>query len=337
MPPLSLPDPAPTAPRSAQLRRLIATAGLGALCVLGGFGGRGLDIGATGATLTSSATSAGTITTRVACSAGTSFPTALQALNPTFYWRFGDPAGSTSVVDSSGNGNDGLIVDSSPSIGAPPVVLGAAGSGLPWCDPTAGLTSASTPVALGTGSFAVWPAERTNLNTFSLMAWVRTTAVTGGRVIGMGSSTWADDTNSDRQIFIDDAGHAVFGVAPGGVHHTITSGSLVNDGKPHFLVATLGPAGAYLYVDGALAASDPTLTTAEHFAGNENANPPPPAGGSGAPTPDGFGYWRVGWDNLAGWGPTDGGLAGVIDEAAVFENAQLSAAQVSALWSTNHW
>jgi Concanavalin A-like lectin/glucanases superfamily len=322
-------------PRGLSRFRLVGLVALSGVCLLTGAGA--LGVGATGATLTAVTTSSGSLTTRTACTAGTGYPAAVQALHPTLYWRFGDPSGSTAVADDSGNGNDGLVVDSSPGLGALPVTLGTPGSGLIWCDGTNGLLSASSPVALGSGSFVVWPAERPNLDTFSIAAWIRTTSVTGGRVIGMGSSTWADDVNTDRQIFLNDAGHAVFGVAPAGVRHTLISPAAVNDGQPHFLVATLGPAGAQLFVDGVLVAADATVTTAEQYTGNEQQDPPPPAGGSGGPTPDGFGYWRVGWDNLSGWGPTDGGLAGVIDEAAVFENTQLTAAQVAALWAANHW
>ena len=60
-------------------------------------------------------------------------------------------------------------------------------------------------------------------------------------------------------------------------------------------------------------------------------------GGSGGPTPDGEGYWRVGWDSVAGWGLTDAGLDGVIDDAALFENRVLTPAEVAGLWAANHW
>jgi hypothetical protein len=288
---------------------------------------------ATGALMTSAAAATGTFTTRAACSTGTGFPAAVQALGPTFYYRFGEAAGATTVADSSGNGNNGIVRQSSPTAGtAPPVTLGAAGSGLIACDTTQGLTSASTPAAVGSGSFVVWPSARPNRNTFTEMAWVRTTSSTGGRVIGMSSSTWAQDVHYDRQIVIDDGGHARFEIYPG-FRYTLTSSMAVNDGRPHFLVATLGPGGAALYVDGVRDQYDPTQTTAETYTANETAIPPPP----GPPTPNGQGYWRVGWDNINGWGATDYGLAGVIDEAALFENRALTPAEVAALWSTNHW
>ena len=100
------------------------------------------------------------------------------------------------------------------------------------------------------------------------------------------------------------------------------------------MVASVGPAGTELYVDGVREANDPAQTTAETYTGNEQALPPPAVSPA---TQDGQGYWRVGWDNLNGWGPTDFGLNGVVDEAALFENKQLTPAQVAALWAANHW
>ena len=292
-----------------------------------------LGVSSTGATMTASATASGTFTTRAACSAGTGYPAAVVALNPTFYYRFGEAAGATTVADSSGNGNDGIVRQSSPVGGvAGPVTFGAAGTGLIWCDGTDGMTSPGMPGALGSGSFVVWPTARPNLNTFTEMAWVRTASSTGGRVIGMSSSTWAYDVHYDRQLVVDDAGHVRFEIYPG-FRYTLTSTSVVNDGKPHFLVATLGPAGAALYVDGVREQDDPAQTTAETYTGNETVSPT----GTGPATPNGQGYWRVGWDNISGWGATDFGLDGVVDEAALFEGTALTPAEVANLWSTNHW
>ncbi len=308
-------------------------AAVGALSALALAGLPATGAFSTGAVLTASASTDGVFGTRAACSAGTGYPAAVQALGPTFYYRFGEAAGAATVADSSGNNNDGVVRQSSPvPATAAPVTFAAAGSGLIWCDTTDGMTSPAIPGGLGSGSFVVWPSARPNVDTFTEMAWVRTTSSTGGRVIGMGSSTWAQDVHYDRQLVIDDAGHARFEIYPG-FRYTLTSSSAVNDGQPHFLVATMGPGGAALYVDGVRDQFDPAQTTAETYTGNEVAVPP----GPGPATPDGQGYWRVGWDNINGWGATDYGLAGVVDEAALFENKALTPAQVATLWSTNHW
>ncbi len=312
-------------PRS-RIGLVTASAALASLAMTG--------LSTTAALYTNSASlGANTFTTRAACSAGTAYPGAVKALGPTFYYRFGEAAGATTVADFSGNGNTGTVRTSSPTAAvAPALTFGAANSGLIWCDAT-GLTSPNIVGTLSSGSFVVWPSARANLNTFSIMAWVRTSTATGGRIIGQSSSTWAKDVHYDRQLIFTDTGHVAFDIYPG-FNYAMVSTAALNNGLPHFLVATLGPAGATLYVDGVLDKTDVTRTTAETYTNNENVNPPP---AGGPKTPDGQGYWRVGWDNLASWGATDYGLSGVIDEAALFENQQLTGAQVSALWAKNHW
>jgi hypothetical protein len=328
--------------RSTALRdaraRLAAALFLAVVSVLLALGGPGIGVERSGATLTDTETvNAGSLVTRAACTTPSSYAAAVTALNPTFYWRFSEAATATTVADSSGNGNVGTVVTSSPTAGvAAPLTLGVANSGLVQCDGT-GLTSPSIPGTLSSGSYVVWPTARPNADTFTIMAWVRTTSTTGGRIIGQGSSTWAKDKHYDRMIFLDNAGHAVFGLYPKKFYY-LRSSLAVNDGKPHLLAATLGPAGAALYVDGVRDQFDPSQYTAEYYKNNETTTPT-----STTTTPDGQGYWRVGWDNLAGWKttgqpqPTDFGLNGVIDEAALFEGTQLTDAQIAGLWAANHW
>jgi hypothetical protein len=83
----------------------------------------------------------------------------------------------------------------------------------------------------------------------------------------------------------------------------------------HLATATTSTTdGMRLYVDGAQVASDPTATSAGTYAG----------------------YWRVGYDNLAGWpsAPTSSFFTGQLDEAA-FYLTTLSAAQVLAHFNAN--
>jgi hypothetical protein len=328
--------------RSTPLRdsnaRLAAALLLAVASVLLTLGVPGLQVGRSGASLTDTEmVNTGSLVTRAACTTPSSYAAAVTALNPTFYWRFSEAAGATSVADSSGHGNAGTVVTSSPTVGvAAPLTLGAANSGLVQCDGT-GLTSPSIPGTSSSGSYVVWPSPQPNSNTLSITAWVRTTSTTGGRIIGQGSSTWARDKHYDRMIFLDNAGHAVFAIYPGRFYY-LRSSMAVNDGKPHFLAATLGPAGAALYVDGVRDQLDPSQKTAETYTNNETTTPT-----STTTTLDGYGYWRVGWDNLTGWTttgqaqPTDFGLNGVIDEAALFDGQQLSDTQIAGLWAANHW
>jgi large repetitive protein len=294
-----------------RLGRLAAMAALGGLALTG--------LSTTGATFTSTQDAgAASFTTRVACSAGTSYPATVTGLNPTVYYRFGE-AGSPypgTVADSSGSGNTGSVVAGSPASSSE-----AFGAASPiWCDSTAAIQQPAVDRSSTTAGFVVWPSLRTHPDVFTLMAWIQVPAgmATGGAIIGLGDSAVGQSTNHDRQLLLDNAGHVVFGIFPGSAK-TITSAGTVNDGRPHEVAASLGPAGGRLYVDGALVAADATWTTAQAFDG----------------------YWRVGWDSAAGWisgtDPTNFGMDGVIDEAAVFEGSELSQAQVSATYAANHW
>jgi hypothetical protein len=305
--------------RSTPLRdsraRLAAALLLAVASVLLPLGLPGIEVGQSGANLSDTETvGAGSLVTR-ACTTPSSYATAVAALKPTFYWQLSDAPGSTTVADSSGNGNPGTVVSGSPT-----VTLGAASSGLVRCDDT-GLTSPSIPGTSTGGSFVVKPTPDQTRNTFTTMAWVSTQSTTGGRILGQGDSATGESGNSDRMLFLDNAGHVVFGVYSNNQVHYLRSSAAVNNGLPHFLAASLGKAGATLYVDGVRDQLDTTVTKADTYPKNQ-------------------GYWRVGWDNLNGWGavqPTDFGLSGVIAEAAVFQGTQLTDAQIAGLWAANHW
>jgi hypothetical protein len=118
-------------------------------------------------------------------------------------------------------------------------------------------------------------------NTFSLEAWFNTGTTSGGKIIGFGTSrNGVADTNWDRHIYLDRDGRVVFGVYPGSVKIVYTKAGLsYADNKWHHVVATLSSAGQSLYVDGTLAMTDPTVTSAEGVSG----------------------YWKVGCGNLDNW------------------------------------
>ncbi len=101
-------------------------------------------------------------------------------------------------------------------------------------------------------------------------------------------------------------GRLVFGVYPGSVQ-TITSTAAYNDNQWHHVVASLGPSGMALHVDGASAGSRSDVTTAQSY----------------------MGYWRVGGDSVGSWpsAPTSAYFAGAIDDVAVYSRV-LSGAEV---------
>ena len=125
------------------------------------------------------------------------------------------------------------------------------------------------------------------------------TSTGGGKLIGLGTAATGASSQHDGQLYLTNTGKLIFGVYPGTVQ-TITTTYL--DGKWHNAIATLAPStdanpGMRLYVDGALLASNPAVTSAE------SAN----------------GYWRIGYDNLNGWpnAPTNYYFKGSLAWAAV--------------------
>jgi PKD repeat protein len=146
---------------------------------------------------------------------------------------------------------------------------------------------------------------------FSVEAWVKTSSLSGGKIIGYGNATSGSSGSFDRQLYLSNNGTILFGLYPGAIR-TVQSKSGYNNNKWHHIVGTLdGSAGMKLYVDGALVGSDAATTSSQAYSG----------------------YWRVGGDNLAGWPsqPSSAYLNGTIDDVAVYPKA-LSAVQV-----TNHY
>jgi hypothetical protein len=159
------------------------------------------------------------------------------------------------------------------------------------------------------------PIQYVNHTTFGLEAWFKTSNSSGGSILGFGlSQTATDGNNRDRNVYVDSAARLTFGVvAPGVV--TLRSAGTVNDGTWHHVVATLGPAGMRLYLDGSRIGTNTSITTAENFNG----------------------YWRWGGIGLLGWPnrPTSDYFISAIDEVAVYPT-QLSDQQVSRHYAANH-
>jgi len=135
----------------------------------------------------------------------------------------------------------------------------------------------------------------------------------GGNMIGFTSkSTDAPPTEWDRQIWMDPTGHIVYGIYPGSTQE-VTSPLAYNDNAWHFLVASYGPAGQELWVDGSMVASNPAVTTAQMFAG----------------------YWHLGYSNsTTGWPdpPSSDYWNGQLAQVAIIP-AQLTGAQVGSLYA----
>ena len=177
----------------------------------------------------------------------------IEADAPVGWWRLSDnPARSTVLVDSSGNGNDGFWV------------------GLP--DTTTGLLPASSNKAIkfdGEGDIGV--VEGANLTTgpLSVECWIRTakygtnvaTLVTQAQIVVGGFSpepAW-------HLMLNNDTGYAKFRVHSDGSSYNSEKSVDLSDGEPHHVVGTFGSDRIVrIYIDGVVASSvssvAPTLT-----------------------------------------------------------------------------
>ncbi len=153
--------------------------------------------------------------------------------------------------------------------------------------------------------------------TFTEEIWFKTNTTTGGKLIGLGSSQTGQSGSYDRHIYMNNAGYLVFGVYPNTVKEVV-SPSTYNDNKWHQAVASLAPSGTYvgmrLYVDGKQVVVDTAVTTAQ-----KNYSPS---------------YWRIGYDNLNGWGsmPSSFYFKGSLAYASIYTTA-LTPAQVLAQYN----
>jgi uncharacterized repeat protein (TIGR01451 family) len=161
---------------------------------------------------------------------------------PAGFWRLGDPAGSTTAADASGNGLTGTV-DSGVSLGQP----GA----------TSGDTAATFP---GTGpAVTVPPNPLLDLaNTVSVEAWVRPTAA--GQNGGIFEKTVNGWVNSQYMLFLE-SGVAKFRVrtAAGNQLLWVDGPTLPLNSWSH-LVGTFDGSALRIYVNGALFGTNAAVT-----------------------------------------------------------------------------
>lgn len=214
---------------------------------------------------------------------------AVFADSPALYWPLNDATGTT-ASDVSGNGDIGNDSTSGITYQVPSPVEAASGSGV-TLDGSSGQIVASQPI--------------TNPTTYSEEIWFNTTTTEGGLLMGFGSAASGLSTTADREVWMSDNGQINFGINNG--QSVVVSPESYNDGNWHYAVATQGPDGMNLYVDGQLVANDGTAGQPQNY----------------------LGYWRVGAENLAGWpdAPSSNYFAGTISDVA-FYNDELSGTQV---------
>ena len=183
---------------------------------------------------------------------------------PAIYWPLNDANGSTTAADLSGNGDTGIYSSGGITYRAPSPVEGASGTGV-TLDGASGQIVASQPI--------------TNPTTYSEEMWFKTTTDNGGTPHGLRQLTQRD---------VGRAGPAGMDVERRaaqlrGLQRTaeqtvvVQSPQSYNDGNWHYVVATQGPDGMNLYVDGQLVGSNPNGEAQSYL-----------------------GYWRVGAEDVVG-------------------------------------
>ncbi|MFD7626749.1 LamG-like jellyroll fold domain-containing protein, partial [Streptomyces sp. NPDC059851] len=219
------------------------------------------------------------------------YPAQVRADGAQLYWRYDDTV-SPYAADSSDGGNTSGIQVNAPALRQTPGAI----------------SGASTAMGFNGTSQKVHSDHRQTVsNTYTIETWFKTSTTRGGKLVGFGNNTTRNSGSFDKHIYMTNAGRLAFGVYSGSAR-TITTGlfDTYNDNKWHHVVATQGPSGMALYVDGQNKGTL-NVTDSASYAG----------------------YWHVGGDNLSGWPnrPTSNFFAGQIDETAVYPKV-LTAAQV---------
>ncbi|MEV7416661.1 LamG-like jellyroll fold domain-containing protein [Streptomyces sp. NPDC089919] len=222
--------------------------------------------------------------------AAQAYPDRVRADGAQLYWRYDDTV-SPYVADSSDGGNTSGVQVAAPSLRQSP-----------------GAVAGSTAIGFDGSTQQVFSDHRQSVGSaYSVETWFRTGSSRGGKLVGFGSHTTQNSSQDDENLYLTDGGRLVFGVYPGAVYTLVTPwGEWYDDSQWHHVVATQGPSGAALYVDGQLKATS-GVTGHSAFTG----------------------YWHVGGDNLSGWPgrPSSDFFTGLIDETAVYGKV-LTAAQV---------
>lgn len=171
----------------------------------------------------------------VAGTAATAYDQIVRADGPQAYWRLGEPVGTATSTDSSGQNNTG------PYTG---VGLGAGGA---IVGDTAATMTTTTSRMVGQKSFSM-------PQNFTVEAWFKQTSLRGGRVIGFGNSATGNSGTNDRMLYVRATGQVTFAVNDGSMR-TINSLSNKNNGQWHHIAGSYDGTTMKLYVDGALANS----------------------------------------------------------------------------------
>lgn len=244
-----------------------------------------------------------------AIAASDSYQAAVRADSPSLYWT--STVSGTSTTSNAGS----WVVDSASTSTNPAARSGQGMMGLSTSAEGAYPGDTSGSLSFDGVDDYVWnDALAPSPGTYTIETWIKTTTNRGGKIVGFGNGrprTGSNITtlsgNHDRTIYMLNNGRLRFGVWTGSAT-TLTSSQSYNDGQWHHIVATQGPAGMTLWVDG------------NRVGKNSNAN-----------AQDYYGVWHVGGDQLSGWpdAPSSYFFQGLIDETAIYDQA-LTGRQITA-------
>ncbi|MGW5847445.1 DNRLRE domain-containing protein [Streptomyces sp. NPDC055254] len=219
------------------------------------------------------------------------YPNQVRADGAQQYWRYDEPALPFAADSSAGGNRSGVHLNAPALRQAPGAVSGP-----------------STAIGFNGTDTQVYGDQRQTVGaTYSIETWFRTGTTRGGKLVGFGNNQERGSSQYDKHLYMTNDGRLVFGVYTGATR-TITTGGpqRYNDNSWHHVVATQGPGGMVLYVDG-VPKGTLDVTAHENFSG----------------------YWHAGGDSLGGWPdrPLSEYWAGQLDETAVYPTV-LGAAQV---------
>ena len=202
---------------------------------------------------------------------GDAYGSLVRNADPYLYYRLAEPSGST-ATDSGIRANTGDVIGT--------VSRNAVGA-----------ITGNNATQFGSG-FVASRTQVYNPTNYAVETWFNTTTISGGQLIGFGNSRTTNSTTSDRQVAMRNDGRLVYRVRAG---VDLVSTQPYNDGQWHHVVATQGPSGTTLYVDGSAVDTSPVVLSGAYS-----------------------GYWRVGGDSTGGQS-TSANFNGRLDEAAVYD------------------
>ncbi|WP_368259245.1 LamG domain-containing protein, partial [Blautia wexlerae] len=222
-------------------------------------------------------------------SAPSAYALAVFADSPTWYYRMGDGTGSTLANSAGPTANTTL------SFGTPNQLDASSGSGV--TEGVAGGIAGDTNTAArfdgssngrAATTVPVWPDD-----SMTAEAWFRTTS-SSGKILGFGDNGSATGTSGthNRSLYLN--GGRVSWTVFDTQNRTLQSGAGYNDGNWHHAVATLGPDGMRLYVDGQQVANRVETIYGRNFPG----------------------YWKIGGDATPAGNQN---FSGDLDEVAMYK------------------